>query len=255
MDINNDIELYNYLNGVEAWLAYNVTKSNIFKYTNTAIAAGVKRVVFTIESDQNHMNQTQIPEFNTAIQRFQENGGAFTGICHGRIIPGSEDHPYNIKKIIPDSEAGSYTGNIINSTSICSSIRDCSSDSSRGSGSKGSSSSSTDDSCSYSGSNNNNYNNIQHGVLARISTELLRSSETYHQLCAVSTGDAYDNAYLNILRSAGLTRQQEIIKIFQGGIYKVKELTNKAYEIKKTLKEERILHEKIRKQKVFSMNI
>ena len=250
MDINNDIELYNYLNGVDAWLAYNVTKSNIFKYTNTAIAAGVKRVVFTIESDEIHMNQTQIPEFNTAIQRFQENSGALTGICHGRIIPGSEDHPYNIMRIIPGSEEDSYTGNIINSTtSICSSIRDCSSDSTSGS-------SSTDDSCSYSGSNNNNnYNNIQHGVLARISTELLRSIESSHQLCAVSAGDAYDNAYLNILRSAGLTRQQEIIKIFQGGIYKVKELTNKAYETKKKLKEERILHEKIRKEKVFSMNI
>ena len=247
MDINNDIELYNYLNGVEAWLAYNVTKSNIFKYTNTAIAAGVKRVVFTIESDEIHMNQTQIPEFNTAIQRFQENGGAFTGICHGRIIPGSEDHPYNIMRIIPGSEEDSYTGNIINSTtSICSSNTGGSSNYSSSSGSSSTGSSSN---------NNNNYNNIQHGVLARISTELLRSIESSHQLCAVSAGDAYDNAYLNILRSAGLTRQQEIIKIFQGGIYKVKELTNKAYETKKKLEEERILHEKIRKQKVFSMNI
>lgn len=71
---------------------------------------------------------------------------------------------------------------------------------------------------------------VPRGVLARVVTEALRTDSTHHAVYGVSSSGAFAGAYLNILRASGLSRQQEVEKIFKGGIQRVAQLVQKGKE-------------------------
>jgi hypothetical protein len=48
------------------------------------------------------------------------------------------------------------------------------------------------------------------GVLARVVAEILQIDTSANSVCGVSSAGAFAAAYLNILRSSGLTRRQEV---------------------------------------------
>eukprot|EP01038_Epipyxis_sp_PR26KG_P012491 gene12491-16757_t len=171
-----------------AWLAFNVTQDNIPIITKAALSAGVKRAIFTIELPLNRINDTVIPEFDEAIQKFSNQGGFFTGIRHGRIIEGNEDNSYEIvNSTIPLLEE-----------------------------------------------------TVERGVLARVAAELLRIEDSFNQTCGVCSSSAFALAYLNILRSSGLTRNQEVRKVFGGGIQRVARLTVQEYQAKEQKNKEKL---------------
>lgn len=93
-------------------------------------------------------------------------------------------------------------------------------------------------------------NTVERGVLGRVTAELLLLNKAANQECGVSSSTEFAAAYLNILRSTGLTRSQEVDKMFSGGLQRVAKLTseqNKVDELKlaeeverkRKLKEER----------------
>jgi len=92
----NETSLTSALTGANTWLAFNASQDDILKYSDVAIAAGIKRAVFTTELAPERINDTSIPEFDHALNVFEQAGGAFTGIRHGTIIPGDENNPYEI---------------------------------------------------------------------------------------------------------------------------------------------------------------
>jgi hypothetical protein len=187
VDFNNDTALSSVLHSASAWLAFNVSEGDIQSYATSAIQAGVKRAVFTMQLPPSRINETVIPEFDEAIQLFEKNQGSFTGIRHGTIIPGDEDNSYEIA----------------NSTSPCAQAT------------------------------------VERGVLSRVVAELLRVDSSSNKVCGLSSGNAFAAAYLNILRSSGLTRKQEVEKIFKGGIQRVAQLTVAEYEAQRKRREER----------------
>jgi hypothetical protein len=83
---------------------------------------------------------------------------------------------------------------------------------------------------------------VKRGVLARVATELLRTEDAYGTTCGLSSAGAFEAAYLSILRSTGLTRQQEVRKVFTGGIARVAELTarEREAEVQRQLEEKDI---------------
>lgn len=81
-------------------------------------------------------------------------------------------------------------------------------------------------------------NTVERGVLARVVAELLRLEPAFNEECGVSSSGAFAAAYLNILRSSGLTRQQEVMKMFSGGLQRVAKLTVDEYEAEQRRKEE-----------------
>mmetsp|Transcript_27785 Transcript_27785/g.46674 ORF Transcript_27785/g.46674 Transcript_27785/m.46674 type:complete len:629 (+) Transcript_27785:86-1972(+) len=194
-DINDGDQLKSLLDGADAWLAFNVTQSAIPTYSSTAVDAGIQRAVFTMELPPERINETTIPEFDTALNAFQTAGGAFTGIRHGTIIPGDEDNAYEI----------------VNATIPC--LEDT----------------------------------VERGVLARVAAELLGIDSASNEICGLSSSSAFAGAYLNILRSSGLTRQQEVQKVFSGGVQRVAQLTVNEYEAEKKRKEEKAAKEEQRK--------
>jgi len=187
VDFSNDTALSAVLCSASAWLAFNVTEGDIQSYANSAVQAGVKRAVFTLQLPPTRINDTIIPEFDQAIQLFEQNQGSFTGIRHGTIIPGDEDNSYEIA----------------NSTSSCA------------------------------------QDTVERGVLSRVVAELLRVDSSYNKVCGLSSGNSFAAAYLSILRSSGLTRKQEVEKIFKGGIQRVAQLTAAEYEAQRKRREER----------------
>ena len=80
---------------------------------------------------------------------------------------------------------------------------------------------------------------VEQGVLARVTAELLLIPGAANSQCGVSSSSAFAQAYLNILRSSGLTRRQEVTKIFEGGLQKVAQLTVAEYEAEAKRKEVR----------------
>ena len=187
IDFTNNTSLSTVLQSASAWLAFNVTEDDIPSYAQSAVQAGVKRAVFTVQLPPSRINDTVIPQFNDAIRLFEENEGSFTGIRHGTIIPGNEDNSYEIA----------------NSTSPCA------------------------------------QDTVERGVLSRVVAELLRAEASSNTVCGLSSGNAFAAAYLNILRSSGLTRKQEVEKIFKGGIQRVAQLTVASYEAQRKQREER----------------
>lgn len=88
---------------------------------------------------------------------------------------------------------------------------------------------------------------VERGVLGRVVTELLRTDSAYGKICGVSSSNAFAGAYLNILRSSGLTRHQEVEKIFSGGIQRVAQLTAREREAETKRQEELVAAEEKRK--------
>ena len=86
---------------------------------------------------------------------------------------------------------------------------------------------------------------VERGVLARIAAELLSVDEAADDVCGVSSSGAFAAAYLNVLRSSGLTRNQEVMKMYTGGMQRVARLTVSEYEAQAQAQEEaRIKKEK-----------
>jgi hypothetical protein len=183
------------LGGCEAWLAINVPREAVIRQAQRAIAAGVRRAVFTVELPPAQINDTAMTEFDTAAAAFEAVGGSFTGIRHGMITEGSEDRPYEIVDA---------TTPLVEST-------------------------------------------VERGVLARVATELLRTDSARNAQCGVSSAGPFAAAYLNILRSSGLSRQQEVQKVFSGGIQRVADLTAREREAEAQREVDRQEAEKKRK--------
>lgn len=88
---------------------------------------------------------------------------------------------------------------------------------------------------------------VERGVLARVVAELLLLSKSTNQECGIGSSGSFAAAYLDVLRSTGLTRSQEIEKIFSGGIQRVARLTADSYEREKNwAQEEKEKKEKLR---------
>lgn len=167
-DITNESQLKGLLQDCSAWLAFNVTEDRVAQYTSTAINAGVKRAIFTLELSPEHFNRTEVPALDAANKAFKAAGGAFTGIRYGTVVPGNEDFAYQI----------------VNATEAC--VADT----------------------------------VRRGVLARVVTEMLRGNATHHAVCGLSSSGRLANEYLSTIRGMGLSRQEEVEKIFQGGVQK-----------------------------------
>lgn len=177
-DITSAEQVSAVLIGANSWMAFNVSQTAIPSLSETAVSAGLRRAIFTIELPEARINETVIPEFTLAKDIFQAAGASFTGIRHGRIMDGGEDNPYEIVNAsIPCLES-----------------------------------------------------TVERGVLARVAAELLCIDQAFNSECGLSSSSAFAAAYLNILRSSGLTRQQEVTKMFTGGLQRVAKLTVDEYE-------------------------
>merc|ERR1711871_679494 len=86
---------------------------------------------------------------------------------------------------------------------------------------------------------------VERGVLARVTAGLLLTPESGNEVCGISSSSSFAAAYLNVLRSSGLTRRQEIKKMFSGGLQRVARMTVKEYEAQAQKEEE----ERERKEK------
>ena len=73
-----------------SWIAFNVSQKAIPALSQAALAAGLKRVIFTTELPASRINETVIPEFDAAILAFEAVGASFTGVRHGMVIEGLE---------------------------------------------------------------------------------------------------------------------------------------------------------------------
>lgn len=187
LEMSNITALNDVLSGSRAWIVFNVSQENIADYSKAALDADISRVMFTTSLPEEKVNDTVIPEFETAISEFSSKGKSFTGIRHGAVVPGSEDNSYEI----------------VNATTSCV------------------------------------MPTVERGVLARVVAELLCIDESVSKVCGVSSSNAFAAAYLDILRSSGLTRQQEVKKIFTGGIDRVARLTVAKYEEERRIVEEK----------------
>lgn len=166
------------LKGANAWIAFNVSRADVASLSESALSAGVQRAVFAVELPEASINDTGIAEFAAAAELFRAAGGSFTGVRHGRVVPGNEDNPYEI----------------VNASVPCLDTV------------------------------------VEKGVLARVTAELLRIDKSANQECGLSSSGPFAAAYLNILRSSGLTRQEEVSKMFSGGLQRVARLTVDEYE-------------------------
>ena len=71
---------------------------------------------------------------------------------------------------------------------------------------------------------------VERGVLARVAAELLQIDSSDNTVTGLSSAGEFAGAYLNILRQCGLTRTQEVTKVFEGGVQRVAQLTVDEYE-------------------------
>lgn len=176
-----------------AWIAFNLTQTDIPRMTSIALESDISRVIFTMHLPSIDINNTAIPELDQAVTEFEKAGKVFTGIRHGDIIKGDEDNAYEI----------------VNATIPCMEPI------------------------------------VERGVLARVTAELLLTPESGNEVCGISSSSSFAAAYLNVLRSSGLTRRQEIKKMFSGGLQRVARMTVKEYEAQAQKEEE----ERERKEK------
>ena len=82
-------------------------------------------------------------------------------------------------------------------------------------------------------------NTVEYGVLSRVTAELLQIDDSANQLCGVSSSGEFALAYLNVLRSSGLDRSQEVKKMFTGGLQRISQLTVQSYEEEKKRSDEK----------------
>jgi hypothetical protein len=83
------------------------------------------------------------------------------------------------------------------------------------------------------------YPEVERGVLARIVAELLVNEKSYSSECGVSSSGEFASAYLNVLRSSGLDRNEEVNKMFTGGLARVSQSVEAEYERQKIKAEEK----------------
>jgi len=83
------------------------------------------------------------------------------------------------------------------------------------------------------------YPEVERGVLARIVAELLVNEKSYSAECGVSSSGEFASAYLNVLRSSGLDRNEEVNKMFTGGLARVSQSVEAEYERQKIKAEEK----------------
>lgn len=83
------------------------------------------------------------------------------------------------------------------------------------------------------------YPEVERGVLARIVAELLVNEKSYSTECGVSSSGEFAAAYLNVLRSSGLDRNEEVSKMFSGGLGRVSQSVEAEYERQKLKAEEK----------------
>ena len=204
VDLTMKEQLATLLEGANSWIAFNVTQESVPLLSEAAVAAGVKRAVFTVALPLNRWQDIVIPELDQAISAFEAVGATFTGIRHGIVVDGDENNPYEI----------------VNATTPCL------------------------------------YGSVERGVLARVATELLLVDKAENEVCGLSTGTQFAAAYLDILRSSGLNRQQEVTKMYVGGLQRVAKLTVASYEAKQKAadekaarKEQRLLEEALELEK------
>lgn len=111
------------------------------------------------------------------------------------------------------------------------------------------------------GDENNNYEivnatqplacpTVHRGVLGRVATELLRISVSHNDQCGLSGSDSFTDAYLSILRSSGLTRKDEVLKIYTGGIQRVKQSFFDDVAKRKQEEEEELKKKEARKEEL-----
>jgi len=184
--LTDNEQLPSLLNGANSWIAVNVSRSDVARYSEAALAAGITRLIVTIPLTRDGINETNIPEFTQAIKLFSDAGGSFTGFRHGEIVEGDEDNPYEI----------------VNNTVSCMGPT------------------------------------LERGVLARVLAETVLIKRAYNQEFGVSSSGQFAAAYLNVLRSSGLTRAQEVEKIIAGGLQRVARLTVSDYERRKKQEED-----------------
>eukprot|EP01031_Cornospumella_fuschlensis_P035200 gene35200-42637_t len=98
-DVSSPDSMRELLQGANAWIAFNVQQSLVPDLSRAAASAGVKRVIMTtpLPPDQcGDGGMRNLPEFIAARELFAAQGGYFTGVRHGEIVPGTEDNPYII---------------------------------------------------------------------------------------------------------------------------------------------------------------
>lgn len=169
------------LMGANAWIAFDVARDKIIPFSESAITAGIKRILFTTKLSSDELDATVVPEFDEAVAKFEAAGASFTGIRHGDIVEGTEDNPYNI---------------VNSSFPLESSI-------------------------------------VERGVLSRVVSELMLIPAAANVVCGVSSANTFAAAYLNILRSTGLSRTQEVERLFAGGVQKIGQRVRDGHEEKK----------------------
>ena len=74
---------------------------------------------------------------------------------------------------------------------------------------------------------------VEKGVLGRVIAELLQIESAGNIECGLSSSSAFAGAYLNVLRSSGLTRREEVERVLLGGVQRVARLQINQYEEKK----------------------
>jgi hypothetical protein len=167
-------------------MAFNLSRNDVVPFTEKAVSLGIRRILVTVQLPIHQINDTNLPEFDSAISLCKSKGSLFTGIRHCKIVEGNEDSPYEI----------------VNSSVYLLSDQ------------------------------------IEQGVLARVAAELFINPKSFQQECGVCSSSAFAQAYLNILRSTGLSRAQEVEKIFEGGIQRVARLVVNRYKADETRAEE-----------------
>jgi len=90
-------------------------------------------------------------------------------------------------------------------------------------------------------------NFVERGVLARVTAELLLIDKSVSAVCGVSSSSQFAAAYLDVLRSSGLNRQQEVTKMYSGGLQRVARLTVTEYEARQQRAEEKKARDEQRK--------
>jgi len=89
---------------------------------------------------------------------------------------------------------------------------------------------------------------VERGVLARVAAELLQIDTSANPQCGLSSSSPFAKAYLNILRQSGLTRAEEVKKVYEGGVQRVARLTVASYEVRKAKEEVRVAEALVEKE-------
>ena len=73
---------------------------------------------------------------------------------------------------------------------------------------------------------------VERGVLALVAAELLQIDSSDNTVTGLSSAGEFAGAYLNILRQSGHfdSHSWQVMKVFQGGVQRVAQLTVKEYE-------------------------